>query len=289
MRFTLEGSIIFNSYYTMQISDIRLIATDMDGTLLNSKHELNESFFPVFRKLKDNGIIFVAASGRQYYNLEKKLEAVKDEVIFAAENGSYVVFQDQEIHIQAIDKDIVRELIVTSKNIPNTYAIICGKKKAYVESDEPEFIDHLKLYFERYEVVEDLMKVDDDQFLKFTLCDLAGSEKNSYPHYKHLEETLQVKISGPIWLDISHKQANKGRAMEVLQEKFGVSIEQTMAFGDYLNDVELLQKAHYSYAMANAHPEVKKVARFIAKSNDENGVVEVLSELLDSVVVTNEE
>jgi len=77
--------------------------------------------------------------------------------------------------------------------------------------------------------------------------------------------------------------------MEVLQEKFGVSFEQTMAFGDYLNDLELLQKAHYSYAMANAHPEVKKVARFIAKSNDENGVVEVLSELVNSVVVTNEE
>jgi len=272
----------------MHISDIRLIATDMDGTLLNSQHELNESFFPVFRKLKDKGIIFVAASGRQYYNLLKKLEAVKDEVIFAAENGSYVVFRDEEIHIQAIDQDIVRDLIITSRNIPNTYAVICGKKKAYVESAAPEFIDHLKLYFERYEVVEDLLKVEDDQFLKFTLCDLAGSEANSYPHYKHLHDTLQVKISGPIWLDISHKQANKGKAMEVLQGKFGVSFDETMIFGDYLNDLEMLQKGYYSYAMANAHPDVKKVARFIAKSNDENGVVEVLSELVDSEIVTDE-
>lgn len=288
MRFTSDGSIIINFEYTMQISDIRLIATDMDGTLLNSKHELSDSFFPVFRKLKDQGIIFVAASGRQYYNLEMKLEAVKDDVIFAAENGSYVVFQDQEIHIQAIDQDIVRELIITSKDIPDTYAIICGKKKAYVESDEPKFIEHLKLYFERYEIVEDLLKVKDDQFLKFTLCDLAGSELNSYSHYKHLETTLQVKVSGPIWLDISHKQANKGRAMEVLQQKFGISPEETMAFGDYLNDLELLRKAHYSYAMANAHPEIKKAARFIAKSNDENGVVEVLMKLADTVVITNE-
>ena len=263
------------------MSEIKLIATDMDGTLLNSKHELSDSFIPVFRKLKEQGIIFVAASGRQYYNLLKTLDEVKDEVIFAAENGSYVVYQDEEIHVQDMDQQIVRDLIVKSRSIGGTYAVICGKKKAYVESNEPEFIDHLKLYFERYEVVEDLLKVEDDQFLKFTLCDLAGSEKNSYPHYKHLEETLQVKISGPIWLDISHKQANKGRAMEVLQEKFGVSIEQTLAFGDYLNDVELLQKAHYSYAMANAHPDIKKIARFIAKSNDENGVVEVLSEITD--------
>ncbi|PSL26725.1 HAD family hydrolase [Dyadobacter jiangsuensis] len=265
----------------MTFSDIRLVATDMDGTLLNSKHEIHESFFPVFRKLKDHGIIFVAASGRQYFNLAKTLDVVKDEVIFAAENGSYVVFNGEEIHIQAIDPEITHELILISRKIKNTYPIICGKKKAYVENDDEEFINHLKLYFERYEVVPDLLEITDDQFLKFTLCDLAGSEVNSYPHYKKYEEALQVKVSGPIWLDISHKKANKGRAMEVLQEKFNVTAEQTMVFGDYLNDFEMLQKAHYSYAMANAHPDIKKIARFIAKSNDENGVVEVLSEITE--------
>jgi Cof subfamily protein (haloacid dehalogenase superfamily) len=265
----------------MTFSEIRLVATDMDGTLLNSKHEVHESFYPVFRKLKDHGIVFVAASGRQYFNLAKTLDKVKDEVIFAAENGSYVVYRDEEIHIQAIAPEIVRELIQISRGIPNTFPIICGKKKAYVESDNQEFIDHLKLYFERYEIVEDLLKIEDDQFLKFTVCDLAGSEVNSYPYFKTYEESLQVKVSGPIWLDISHKKANKGRAMEVLQEKFGITPEQTMVFGDYLNDLEMLQKAHYSYAMANAHPDIKKTARFIAKSNDENGVVEILSEITE--------
>ena len=68
--------------------------------------------------------------------------------------------------------------------------------------------------------------------------------------------------------------------MEVLQKKFGVTFEETMVFGDYFNDVEMLQKAYHSYAMANAHEDVKSVARFIAKSNDENGVVEVLSTLI---------
>ncbi|WP_031529356.1 Cof-type HAD-IIB family hydrolase [Dyadobacter crusticola] len=265
----------------MNFSDIKLIATDMDGTLLNSKHELHESFYPIFRKIKERGIIFVAASGRQYFNLTKTLAQVCDEVIFAAENGSYVVYKDEEIHVQATDPELVRELVTVSRGIPNTYPIICGKKKAYVENDDQEFIDHLKLYFERYEIVEDLLEVKDDQFLKFTVCDLAGSEANSYPHYKKYEDVLKVKVSGPIWLDISDKKANKGRAMEVLQEKFNITPEQTMAFGDYLNDLEMLTKAEYSYAMANAHPDIKKIARFIAKSNDENGVVEVLTELMD--------
>jgi Cof subfamily protein (haloacid dehalogenase superfamily) len=264
----------------MEISDIRLIATDMDGTLLNSKHELSDSFVPVFRKIKEKGIVFVAASGRQYYNLLKALDDVKDEVIFAAENGSYVVFRDEEIHVQSIDHEIVRDMIRISKGIPHAFPIICGKKKAYVQNSEPEFINQLELYFERYEIVDDLLKVEDDQFLKFTICDLTGSEANSYPHYKHLENSLKVKVSGPIWLDISHPEANKGVAMEVLQKKFGVTFDQTMVFGDYFNDVEMLQKGYFSYAMANAHPDIKNIARFIAKSNDENGVVEVLSDLV---------
>lgn len=270
----------------MPVSDIRLIATDMDGTLLNSKHELNDSFVPVFKKIKEQGIVFVAASGRQYYNLLKALDEVKDEVIFAAENGSYVVFRDEEIHVQPVEHEIVRDLIRISKSIPHTFPIICGKKKAYVQNSESEFISQLELYFERYEIVEDLLKVEDDQFLKFTLCDLTGSEANSYPHYKHLENSLKVKVSGPIWLDISHPLANKGVAMDVLQKKFGVTFEQTMVFGDYFNDLEMLQKGYYSYAMANAHEDIKKIARFIAKSNDENGVVEVLSALVNGVEVT---
>jgi Cof subfamily protein (haloacid dehalogenase superfamily) len=264
----------------MEISDIRLIATDMDGTLLNSKHELSDSFVPVFRKIKEKGIVFVAASGRQYYNLLKALDEVKDEVIFAAENGSYVVFRDEEIHVQSIDHEIVRDMIRISKGIPHAFPIICGKKKAYVQNSEPEFINQLELYFERYEIVDDLLKVEDDKFLKFTICDLTGSEANSYPHYKHLENSLKVKVSGPIWLDISHPEANKGVAMEVLQKKFGVTFDQTMVFGDYFNDVEMLQKGYFSYAMANAHPDIRNIARFIAKSNDENGVVEVLSDLV---------
>lgn len=269
----------------MDFSNIRLIATDMDGTLLNSNHEVSTSFEPVFKKLKERGIIFVAASGRQYYNLLKTLDSVKDDVIFAAENGSYVVFRDEEIHVQSMPHHVVRELIQISRTIPDTFPIICGKKKAYVETAEPDFIDNLRLYFERFEIVDNLMNVDDDEFLKFTLCDLKGSEVHSYPHFKHLEDQLKVKVSGPIWLDISHPLANKGVAMEVLQRKFGISYDQTMIFGDYFNDLEMLQKGYFSYAMANAHEDIRKIARFTAKSNNENGVVEILNEVAAAPIV----
>lgn len=267
----------------MKFVDIRLIATDMDGTLLNSNHEVSPSFYPIFRKLKENGIIFVAASGRQYFNLVKALAPIKDEVIFAAENGSYIVYQDEEIHAQSMDPETVHELIKLARNIEGAFPIICGKKKAYVENNDADFIAKLKLYFERFEIVADLTQVEDDDFLKFTICDAVGSEKNSYPHYKKFHDTLKVKVSGEMWLDISHQLANKGVAMQVLQERFNISQEQTMVFGDYMNDLEMIQNAYFSYAMENGHPEIKKEARFQAQSNDENGVVQILAQVVDEL------
>ncbi|WP_234734168.1 Cof-type HAD-IIB family hydrolase [Tellurirhabdus bombi] len=263
------------------VPDIKLIATDMDGTLLNTKGELGPTFFTVFSQLKNQGILFAAASGRQFFNLQKRFDLIKDEMIFIAENGSYVVYKETELLVQDLPADTVKELIQIARTIPNTFPIICGKKRAYIETSDPELVNRLRLYFERFEIVNDLLDVKDDQFLKVTVCDLSGSEKNSYPYFQHLSDALQVKVSGPIWLDMSHKLADKGRALNVVQAHFGVTFDQTMVFGDYLNDLEMMQQAHHSYAMANAHPDVKKVAQFTAKSNDENGVLEVISEFLD--------
>ncbi len=260
--------------------DIRLIASDMDGTLLNSSHRLSDKFFPVFHQLRQHGIRFAAASGRQYFNLRKIFQAVENDVIFVAENGSYVVFRGQELLVADLEKTVVRQFIRRGRKIPGAYLILCGKKKAYIENTDPAFMAHMNLYFEKYEVVPDLMQVSDDQFLKFTVCDLAGSEKNSYPHYRDFENSFQVKVSGDLWLDISHSLANKGRALSLLQEKYAIGREQTLVFGDYLNDLEMMRQAHFSYAMSNAHQEVKKAARFVTGSNDEGGVITVLEKLL---------
>jgi Cof subfamily protein (haloacid dehalogenase superfamily) len=265
------------------MKDIKLVVTDMDGTLLNSKGELSDLFYPVFAKLKADGIRFAAASGRQFFNLEKRFETLKDDVIFVAENGSYVMYQNQELYLRPLENEIAKTLIQTARQIPNAYAIFCGKKKAYVESDKPEFWAQFTKYFERFERVDDLLEITDDECLKISICDLEGSATNSYPHFKVWEEQIQVKVSAGIWLDMSHKLANKGKALAVLQQKYGISPEQTMVFGDYLNDLEMMGQAYYSYAMENAHADIKKAARFKAKSNDENGVIEVLNELLSGM------
>lgn len=264
----------------MNYANIKLIATDMDGTLLDSNHQINELFLPTFKKLQDHGVIFSVASGRQLYNLQKQVSEVSESTYFIAENGSFMVYQDQELLVEALDKEKTREFVQIGRNIPDSYLIICGKKKAYVENDDPEFLKELTLYFERFELVDDLLKVEDDEFLKFTIANLNGTEEFVYPFFQHLNETCQVKISGKIWLDISHKLANKGRAIQVLQEKFGITRDETMVFGDFLNDLEMLEQATYSFAMKNAHPEVIETANYLAAGNDENGVVSILQEVV---------
>ena len=267
----------------MDLSKIKLVAADMDGTLLNARHELSPDFFPILNQMRSKGLLFAAASGRQYHNLYNRFATVKEDVIFIAENGSYVVYKGEELLVQAMDKEIAREQIVAARKIPDVYTILCGKKSAYLESDAPEFIKNVKMYYDEYVVVDDLMKIDDDQFLKIAICDMAGSEQNSYTHFNQLQYRLQVKISGHIWLDLSHKLANKGRAIKMLQDKYKISSSETMAFGDYLNDLEMMQEADFSYAMENAHEDIKKAARYIAMSNDESGVTIVLQQMLNEM------
>jgi hydroxymethylpyrimidine pyrophosphatase-like HAD family hydrolase len=164
---------------------------------------LSEDFFPLFNRLKSKGLLFAAASGRQFYNILNRFESVKDDMVFVAENGSYVVYKSEELLVQDMEPAIVKELLEIARNIKDVNIILCGKKRAYVESVYPPFMQNLQMYYDRYEVVEDLMQVTDDQFLKIAICDLAGSEKNSYHHFKHKQDQLQGKnievLSGSIY------------------------------------------------------------------------------------------
>lgn len=258
---------------------IKLIASDMDGTLLNENNEINDEFFDIFNKLKERDIIFAAASGRQYYNLLKRFEKIKDDMMFIAENGTFVVYKDEEILVNALDKNIAIELIKIGRTIENAYVIVCGKKSAYIENNDERLVKETKKYYERYEIIDNLTKVEDD-ILKVTICDFSGSEINSNNYYNEYKDKLQVTVSGEIWLDITAKGINKGVAIEKVQEMLEITPKETMVFGDYLNDLEMMQKAYYSFAMENAHDDLKKVSRFIAKSNNNNGVVEAIKEVV---------
>jgi Cof subfamily protein (haloacid dehalogenase superfamily) len=268
----------------MDLSKIKLVVMDMDGTLLNSKSEVSDQFFNLYKKLTKYEIQFVAASGRQYHSIIDKLATIKDDITIIAENGAYVAQQNQELVKTILPIKRIHELIPILRSLNNIYFTLCGKKSAYIETYNDEFITILKEYYSKYQFVKDLTKVKDDEFFKIAVYHFKNSEKYIYPAVKHFEKIMQVKVSGKHWVDISQPNANKGYALQLVQDRLGISVDETMVFGDYNNDLEMLRLAHFSYAMENAHPNVKKEARYTTKSNDSGGVEEILEKLLNAKI-----
>lgn len=265
------------------MKDIKLIVTDMDGTFLNSSHEVSPEFPKIYEELKKRNILFVPASGRQMLGITKYFGDIESEMAFIAENGGYVIYKNEELFADQLDQKYIAEIITAIRTIPGATAVLSGKKKAYVETDNQDFIDYISQFYTDNERREDLTEPVDDSIFKIAIYHPEGSEQNVYPVAKEFEKyDLEVVVSGQYWLDIMNKNINKGIALEKLQKSLNISPEQTMAFGDYMNDIQMLENSKYSYAMKNAHPSVKKVANFEACSNDQFGVLETIKEYLKS-------
>ncbi|RQW64485.1 Cof-type HAD-IIB family hydrolase [Vibrio viridaestus] len=262
----------------MPKQDVKFIAADMDGTLLNEQSQLPERFFDVFNHLKKNNIYFAAASGRQYYSLINTFDPIKDEMLFIAENGTLVMFQGKQLYSCSIPKSEIVTLIEKARTILDTHLVLCGINSAYIETQDPQALKEFSKYYQRCQYVDDLLSVD-DEFIKVAICHFSGTEEHVFPVMNPLfGNTHKVVVSGKIWLDVMNIDASKGAAIRQLREKLGFTFKQTMSFGDYLNDTEMLEESYYSYAMDNAHPKIKALARYHAPSNQDEGVLKVIME-----------
>lgn len=259
---------------------IKLIITDMDGTLLDDSGNLDREFFDVLDKLLQLDIIFVAASGRQYYQLMNNFQHYADRIAYIAENGSLVMVDDKELYTSVLNRKNVLDMLKDIGEVDGITTVLCGKKAAYFNADDEDTLEEMKKYYYNYEIFKDFSKINDD-ILKISIYDLKGPNNNSYKAlYPIWKDKFQLTISTPQWLDIYNIGTNKGRAIKLLQEKFEIKKEETMVFGDYYNDIDMFEYAFYSYAMGNAPDDVKEKARFIAKRNSEKGVIEVLKKLI---------
>jgi len=258
---------------------IKLIVTDMDGTLLNDKRELPPGIWKTIEQLRSKGILFAVASGRQYQTLADIFDPLRDRMLFMAENGTIIVHNGEIISTVALDKSLVHEFIQIARGLDDCHIVLCGTETAYVESTDAHFLSRTGDYFHHKKIVKDLMEVDAD-VLKFTICDFKNPENYSYEHFSPFSDRAQIAVASDIWLDIMPLHANKGAALKKMQEKLGITNAETLVFGDYMNDFEMMQYSENSYAMANAHPEILAISKFQTHhSNNENGVIATLKDL----------
>jgi len=260
--------------------DIRLIAVDMDGTLLDEHGRVPEDLWPLLDRLRERGILFAPSSGRQYATLRREFGGHGDDMVFIAENGTYVVRDDEELSSDVMDRSVVREVVALTRTLTHDVGVVlCGKRSAYIERTDEAFRVEADRYYARLDEVADLDEVEDD-ILKIAVFDFADAETTTAPALAGFAASHQVVVSGAHWVDIMNPDVNKGRALRRLQEALGITAAQTMAFGDYLNDLEMMDAAEHSYAMANAHADVVARARHRAPSNREHGVIRVIEGLL---------
>lgn len=266
------------------MSQVKMIAVDMDGTFLNSQNDYDrELFHELYQKMKEQEVKFVVASGNQYYQLKSFFPEIEKELSFVAENGAYIVHEDKEVDCGKIELETVHEILDILSDYENVHTILCGRDSAYVNEKEPqEFIDHGSIYYHRLKKVGDLYKVDQDTLFKFALSvPVEQVEEILESLHKELGDKITPVSSGHGDIDLIIPGVHKASGLVKLQKLWGIEDEEVAAFGDSGNDLEMLKHAGFSYAMANGHPKVKEAAKEVIASNNENGVLRQVAVLLE--------
>ncbi len=202
----------------LDLSKVKMVVTDMDGTLLNDWGEVSPEFFRLFTLLQKHNIHFVVASGRQYFSMLEKLYSIKDAITIVAENGGMTNYNGEVISTSTISQKQINIIIDTLRKTSGAYIVLCGKKNAYIETSDKKFIEIFKEYYTKFEHVKDLKSVTEDKIFKIATYHFKNSTDYIYPFVEHLEDENLVKISGKNWLDISSPSTNKGQAIENLQQ-----------------------------------------------------------------------
>lgn len=257
---------------------IRLIVTDLDGTLLDDEKKLPPDFFEVLAELNARGIAFAVASGRSYLAAGAIFGAAAKEMNFLCDNGAFLVERGENTFRSVISRAQIEEMDAAVLKLGDRVrAILCGADGSWMRdySENAQFKSMLASYHTQL-FYTDPSQVTEDVF-KVAVCDLDGAGQHAYPILKaQFGAQMNVMHSGMYYLDMVNPDVDKGSALRKLQAKLGVTAAQTMAFGDYFNDVSLLKEAENSFIMENAPAEMHAHARFHAGNNNQGGVVRAI-------------
>ena len=262
---------------------IKLVASDVDGTLVpDGTFEINPEIYDVIKKLKEKGITFVAASGRQYASLKKLFAPVADRILYIPDNGGFVRGSKGETWLKRpMEKDLIRAIVEDAEKLPDVELLLCGRDYAYVGSEDGRLYNWMREAY-RYEIkaVPDLTDINDD-IVKISVVPPAFAERIVKDwFYDKWKDTILLAPAGVYWVDCSEPSINKGSALQFLLDKYEIKPDEVMVFGDNINDLGMLACAKESYAIGSARDEVKQAAAHVADTMRNQGVIKVLKEQL---------
>lgn len=262
---------------------IKLIISDVDDTLVpEGSTQLNPEYFDVIRQLQAKGVRFLAASGRPIKAVKLAFAPIADEIFYVGDNGTAVEAGDC-VYQGVFEDDLYRDLALDLQSLNDEYDFMsCVGGAVYVKKDTV----HLNYLEGTYGF--DVTKVDD-------MAEIKHIAKVSLHHEGGIPDDLQARmqekwsdqmdvcIAGRVWLDFMTKGDNKGSAIARVQEFYGITPEETVAFGNADNDVYMLKKAKYAYAVAGASEGLKEAASEIIGAMEDDAVLAKLKEILEEL------
>ena len=285
---------------------IKLIASDMDGTLLNHNHKIPKENVKLINFAKNQGIEFVVATGRAYY---EALPALNEENIncdVISFNGGIVY--DKNGNIISITPMLPKDLYYTIeilKSFDISYQLYT-KNTIYtksIETDINAYIDLIRSNGYEPDVehlrAEAQQKLDVGYITEVENIELYLNEKENPPikiiaisndtskleqATKLLSENTNISVtsSGANNIEIMHKDATKGEALKEIAKIYGINLENAVAIGDNLNDQAMLDIVGYSVAMKNGNTILKEQAKYVTeKTNSEGGVADTIFKLIE--------
>lgn len=255
---------------------IKLIASDLDGTLLDPAGNLPASTFSIIERLCDKGILFCAASGRPILGLRKLFEPVADRILFIAENGAIIAKGDRILYCSAIDTQNIQHALGAIKKLNHVHPLLCTPECAYYEQEVQPFVKFVQISYLSNARADLNQIAQNEHVCKIAVYDEEGPENNGMKFLPGQLPNLRVIQSGGNWLDISEPDAHKGNAMRMLQNLLKLTPDECMAFGDHMNDRELLEACTHAYVPENAYPALKTLFPNIIASNSEEGVQQAM-------------
>ena len=220
---------------------IKLIASDVDGTLLRGGEDtpLPTALPELILRLKEKGIFFVAASGRQYPNLRR---------VFGLEQG------------------LTHELIRVEMELSGPEVLISGEQVSYISPENQECYRYIRDVLKNEVVfLEDIYQLP-EEYMKVSVYRKDGVGKIVEDWKCRFAERVTVATAGFTWLDNMPLQTNKAAALDQILKRLGIAPDECMAFGDEYNDLEMLKKVKYGFAVDTARTKVKETCTYHTSS-----------------------
>ena len=263
---------------------IKLIAVDMDETFLRTDKTYDvERFKKIYDELKKQDIVFLIASGVSYHQLKERFDDEdKETLYFAGDNGSFIVKKDEVIGSKGMSRDLYLEIIDHIQSQGKIGMYVSTGMQSYILKDD-ETYDTAKIYNHILNKIDHFSDIPEDIAYKNALINDSSLDENKKLADNindEFEEIFSV-TSGNIYIDILNKESGKGYAIQYLQNKYNITPEETMIFGDSMNDHSMIPYAKYNISMSNADPEFAKDTDYTIGSNNEQAVLDILEQFLE--------